>query len=229
MTAQQAPTMTIDRALLRDAAKRICNGPPSARFLELLEEQIAFLPKLGEGIKHWPLRVDTRKRLNEARRYAGLLSRELQDIHFATTATLGKSDFNYISLASQLGELEKMVALAYKSIPSGKGGDRSPALFDEQKTQPRQPKLVCAAIVTCAWQAARGTLIPYSEEIPQQATAELWRAAGHLEDGSIGKWKYWLKKAKENDLSDVTQGSLVPWFVEQWKTASLGLLGPTKD
>jgi hypothetical protein len=221
VTAVKASAVVIDNELLRDAAKRICGGRPSTRFMELLVEQVSLLPKLIAGIEHWPLRTAMRDRLDDARRAAGLLSRELEDIDFASIATLGTANLNYIALAAQLRVLERMTALAFESIRSGPGADLAPGLINGGAALPRPPKLVCAVIAASAWKAARGQQVPHTRPDPKQAASEIWRAAGNVESGDIDSWGYWLKMAKDHDETDLARGSLVPRFVEQWLAADL--------
>ena len=203
----------IDVSLLTDAAKLICGSNPSQPFMELLAEQVAVLPELFVGTQARPTRRDMLDRLAAAKESAELLSKELADLDFATTATLGTTDFNYLAFGRDLDTLGNLISEAQVLLP-GRGSDRSPSLVDGISLQPRSPELVCAVITSAAWQAARGSNIPHTNSNARDAASLIWAAA--CLPVTTDNWLDWLKRAKLVTADDTAGGSLAPWFIQRW-------------
>lgn len=189
-----------ERPSLDDVAIIIANGPsPQWLFDGLLR----LMPSLLEGCaadRNSPAPVDLRDRLQDIRRSADLLVREMRPFSASRFQIVKGRKFSEIELDAALKTIKSVSIVASIAADSISPRDRESQMILKNLGF-LTPREFCAVVVLIGWEFCHGRLPSPQNDRVQEATDTLWLACLGRQIGrkpeAVGKWRESLTMARD--------------------------------
>jgi hypothetical protein len=197
--------MTDDDHSARRAAEVIAGGNPPERLLRPLATFVTTLRNELRAEKAYPGRPELRKRLQAIAEAARLIQglhadTDILQLIIGELQRQNRDDQVWVTseheMMAGLRDLTALAKAAAKRIPKIQGPKKHYAIEERFP-----PAVICALVVTVAWNEARGKWPGVNNEDAQRACDALWGAAGGdvVRRGreSLGVWRGHLRNARK--------------------------------